>query len=454
MDATGSPQQQIITQQELDEWSKEYAAATTQHVAQRAVTKNGILQSAESIEVVRQLSPANFAFSVDVDNEAVANQLQSGRCWMFAGLNFLRWHIEKKLDLPHGTFELSQAYLTFYNKLERAAWFLEHMIGTADKDLGEREVEYLLSAPMEDGGYWDWIAGLIEKYGVMPHAAMSETHCTNDTKELNAVLSHLLRKDALKLRALRRENKDTEAPMKEMLSEVYRVLCVCVGEPPKTFNFEYLDKKNVYHGDYDLTPKAFYDKYVPIDLKDYVACTNFPGDSRPYNQIYTIQASNQIPNRRLIYLNMPMHDLKDLVLKQLDGGKGEPIWFASDVLAHCDLTLGVMSEQLYDLQSMFNIDFTMDKGDGLDTMQSGPDHAMLIAGVNIVNGKPEKWKIENSWGTEAGGHKIGHLGYFAATDEWFDNYVYVAAINKKYLSAEQLKALEGEPQVLPFWTQL
>lgn len=455
MISLATPEAQRVTPQKLAQWGEAYSKAATQHVAQRSVMRNGIMESSENIDVIKQLAPANFAFSVDVDSEAVANQLQSGRCWMFAGLNLLRWHIEKQLNLPHGTFELSQAYLTFYNKVERAAWFLENVVRTADKDFGDREVDYLFSAPMEDGGYWDWIAGLIAKYGIMPHSAMAETHCTNDTAEVNEVLSHLLRKNGLKLREMARKGEDTDAAIDEMLSAVYRVCAVCFGEPPQKFDFQYMDKDNKYHAELGLTPLDFLSKYVPFNVKDdIVAVSNFPGENRPYNRIYTIEASDQIPNGPICYLNVPMEDLKKLVLAQLDGGKGEPVWFASDVLADSDKMKGVMALDLYDMEAMFDIDFGLDKAQGLDTQQFGPDHAMMIAGVDIVDGKPAKWKIENSWGTTNDGQKTGHNGYFVGSDAWFDDFVYVAAVKKSLLSDEQKKVLETDPIVLPFYTTI
>ena len=186
-----------LSKEQIAKMSESFKKAQTQQVAQKAVTTNGILKSAEDVEVLKRLSPANFAFSIDVDKEAVANQLQSGRCWMFACLNTIRFHIEKNLKLPKGSFELSQAYLSFINKLERAAWFMEHIVDTAYNTLDFREVNWLISAPMQDGGDWDMVAALVKKYGVVPHQAMSETHCTNDTAEVNTFLSHLLRQDAL-----------------------------------------------------------------------------------------------------------------------------------------------------------------------------------------------------------------------------------------------------------------
>lgn len=312
-----------ISKEQIAKMAESYKKAETQHVAQRAVTKNGILESAESVEVLKRMSPKNFAFSIDVDDQAVANQKMSGRCWMFACLNVLRFHIEKELDLPKGTFELSQAYLAFFNKLERAAWFLEHAVATADKPLDDREVDWLFTTPMADGGDWDMVCALVKKYGVVPHEAQAETHCTNNTAELNTVLSHLLRQDALKLRTMAQEDKDTKAVQEEMLSEVYRVLAVCFGEPVQKFDFTYNDAKGHYHADLGITPLEFLKKYVPIDLDDYIGVINVPGDANPYGRMYAIQDSDQIPERRNLYLNVPMEELKGYVIDSLKDG--EPV---------------------------------------------------------------------------------------------------------------------------------
>ena len=433
-----------LSKSQIKKMSEDFAKAKTQHVAQRAVTKNGILASAESAEVLKNLSPANFAFAIDLDKEAVANQKMSGRCWMFACLNTLRFHIEKELDLPKGTFELSQAHLAFYNKLERAAWFMDHIVKTADKSLDDREVDWLISAPMADGGDWDMICALVKKYGVMPHQAMAETHCTNDTAELNTVLSNLLRQDAIELRSMAREGKDTTSRQLEMLSDVYRILATCFGEPPEKFDFQYEDAKGAYHADFDITPLEFYKKYVHIDLDDYIGVINVPGAERPYNRMYAIEDSDQIPERENLYLNVAMPDLKELVIKQLKAG--EPVWFGSDVLQHCDRNAGVMAEDLFDLGALFGIRMHMDKEQRYDMKDSLPTHAMVIAGVDFDrDGKPSKWKIENSWGTENHGQKTGNNGYFVCDDWWFDNFVYEVAIRKDLLTPEQQAALGTEP---------
>ena len=439
-----------LTKEMIGKMAEGWKKDKTQHVAQKAVTKNGILASAEDIGLLKELSPANFAFSIDVDKEAVANQLQSGRCWMFACLNTLRFRIEKELNLPTGTFELSQAYLAFYNKLERSAWFMDHIVKTADKDLDDREVNWLISSPMQDGGDWDMVCALVKKYGVVPHQAMAETHCTNNTAELNTVLSHLLRQDALKLRSAVRDGKDTTSMQEEMLGDVYRILSVCFGNPPEKFDFQYEDKDGKYHALYDVTPLEFLEKYVHIDLDDYIGVINVPGENNPYMRMYTIEDSDQIPERENLYLNVEMADLKKLVIEQLKAG--QPVWFGCDVLQHCDRMAGVMDMNLYDLEAMFGIKFEMDKAERFAMHESLPTHAMVIAGVDLdKDGNPTKWKIENSWGTENHGQKTGNNGYFVCGDEWFDNFVYEVAISKEFMTDEQKKVLDTEPIVWPYW---
>lgn len=438
-----------ISFDQIDKMSQAYQGAKTQHVIQKAVMKNGILNSAEDIDILKKLSPPNFAFSIDVDNEAVANQLQSGRCWMFACLNVCRIGIEKELDLPKGTFELSQAYLAFYNKLERAAWFYSHIIETAQKDLNDREVAWLLSAPMADGGDWDMVCGLIKKYGVVPHSAMCETYCTDNTAEINTILSHLLLEHAVTLREMVNRNENTDDTVQEMLTQVYRVLATCFGEPPKKFDFQYNDKNGKYHQDLGLTPQEFLAKYVKIDLDNYIGVINVPGEANPYYRVYTVEDSNQIPERELKYLNVPMDELKELVIQMLKDG--DPVWFGCDVLQHCDRWKGVMDMNLYDIEAMFDIKWTMDKASRFAMHESLPTHAMVFAGVDIVDGKPTKWKIENSWGTENAGKKTGNNGYFVCGDTWFDNFVYEVAIRKDLLTDKQKAALDTDPIVWPYW---
>lgn len=415
-------------------------------IGQNTVMKNGIANSAE---VQRVIEDNNFIFSIDVDYEHVANQMQTGRCWMFACLNTLRHHLEKKYGLKD--FQLSQNYTFFYDKLEKSNYFYENIIKTADRPISDRSVLYLLDTPQQDGGDWDLITAIIDKYGIVPKDKMNETHSSANSMELDAILNKKLRQDALTLRDL--VNKGTspeeiQAVRDGMLDDVYRMLSIVIGTPVDTFDFEYRDANKEYHIDQNLTPKEFYDKYIDIDLKDYIGVINVPTENMPFNKLYGVEMSgNMVGGRPNRYLNVDIDTLKDLTIKQLKGG--DPVWFGCDVLQSSDIVKGIMAIGLYDYESLFNIDFTMDKGQRFEYRESLPTHAMVIGGVDIIDGKPTRWKVENSWGV-----KPGDKGYFVMNDAWMDQYTYEVAIHKDYFTPELLAVLDQEPTILPFWNAM
>lgn len=440
-----------LTVESLAQMRAEYSKAAAQKIAQRATMKNGILDSSENQDVIER---NQFTFSIDIDSEAVANQNQSGRCWMYACLNTLRWHIEKDLKLPKGSFELSQNYTYFYDKLEKCNFFHQQIIDTAEAPLDDRRVTFLLNTPQQDGGDFDLIAAIVKKYGVVPKKCMDETFASIKSAEMNTLLNKLLRKHAIQLRSMVAEQKSTQEidqVRQGMLTEVYHILGVALGTPPETIDFEYRDTHKKYHGDFGLTPLEFAKKYVPIDLDDYVGVINVPIDSMPYNRVYGIEMSNEIikgrPNR---YLNVPMEDLKAITLKQIKAG--EPVWFGCDVMQYADIHKGVLDLDLFSFEDHFGVDFSMDKAQRYMMRESLPTHAMTIAGVDIVDDKPRRWKIENSWGAEVKDQKVGNDGYFVMSDEWMDNFVYEVAVRKDLLSDEQRSALDTEPLILPYWS--
>lgn len=440
-----------ITDKELEQMRKDYRKKETQQVVSRAVAFNGIDGSSENNTL---LTTDQFQFSIDVDSEVPANQQQSGRCWMFATLNTIRWHIEKNLKLPKGSFELSQAYNAFYNKMERANWFLTRTIQTAEKPLDDAEVIWLLTNAMQDGGDFPMMIDLVKKYGVIPHTAMPETACTNNTAKLNDILSKLLRKDALILRSMVAESAskaELNQKQKEMLNEVYRVLCVAMGEPPQTFNFEYRDTRGKYHADFNITPQEFVKKYVPINLEDYLGVCNIPETMVPFGRAFGVEDSNEIvdgePNR---YLNVPMEELKRCAIEQLKAG--EPVWFGCDVLQMSDFQKGMLSLDLYDYNKLFDIDLDLTKDERYQMSISGPTHAMTLAGVDLdKDGKPIRWKVENSWGTKAHGKPVGHGGYFIMDDAWFDQYMFEVAVRKGLIDKKYRDGMNQEPIILPYW---
>lgn len=409
----------------------------------RAVMNNGILATSENTDSKVAMTPT---FSIDLAAEKVSDQKQSGRCWMFAALNTMRRSIAAQFNLKD--FELSQNYTNFWDKFEKANYFYENILNTADQPLSSRKVAFLLATPQQDGGQWDMLTALIAKYGIVPQSVMPETYNSERSNEINATLNLKLRKDAVSLRQMvadKASEADIAAAKNRFLSQDYRLLVYALGEPPMKFDFQYRDKDNHYHSDRDLTPQRFFEKYVGWDLDQYQSIINAPTADKPYNHLYTVEMlGNVVGGRQVRHLNLDINTFKQLAIKQLQAG--ESVWFGCDVGQSSDRKLGIMDTAIYDKNTLFNVDLDMTKAQRLDYGESMMTHAMVITGVDLVAGKPTKWKVENSWG-----NKVGEKGYFVMSDAWLDQYVYQIVINKKYLSDDLLKATKEDPKVLAPW---
>ena len=432
-----------ISKNTTEKFAEAYQQNNEQNALQRGVVKNGITASAETIQGHVNNVPV---FSVDVTTGKVSNQKQSGRCWMFAALNTFRHKMLNAFNLKD--FELSQNHTFFWDKYEKANYFYENVLATAQEPLSSRKVAFLLQTPQQDGGQWDMIVSIFQKYGVVPKAVMPESSNSSNSRDLNNYLNKKLRKDAGTLRQLVADGQ-SEAAIQEakegMLQEIYNFLATSLGTPPETFDFEYRDEEKNYHIDRGLTPQTFYDKYVGVDLDDYVSIINAPTADKPYNKSYTVEMlGNVVGGKEVKYLNVDMETFKKLAIAQLE--QGESVWFGCDVGQSSTRDSGIMALDAYDMNDLFDIDFTMTKAQRLDYGESLMTHAMVLTGVDIVDGKSTKWKVENSWG-----EKVGTNGFFVMSDEWMDEYTYQIVVRKEFLTAEQLAAFEAEPQVLAPW---
>ena len=432
-----------ISKNTTEKFAEAYQQNNKQNALQRGVVKNGITASAETIQGDVNNVPV---FSVDVTTGKVSNQKQSGRCWMFAALNTFRHKMLNAFNLKD--FELSQNHTFFWDKYEKANYFYENVLATAQEPLSSRKVAFLLQTPQQDGGQWDMIVSIFQKYGVVPKAVMPESSNSSNSRDLNNYLNKKLRKDAGTLRQLVADGQ-SEAAIQEakegMLQEIYNFLATSLGTPPETFDFEYRDEEKNYHIDRGLTPQTFYDKYVGVDLDDYVSIINAPTADKPYNKSYTVEMlGNVVGGKEVKYLNVDMETFKKLAIAQLE--QGESVWFGCDVGQSSTRDSGIMALDAYDMNDLFDIDFTMTKAQRLDYGESLMTHAMVLTGVDIVDGKSTKWKVENSWG-----EKVGTNGFFVMSDEWMDEYTYQIVVRKEFLTAEQLAAFEAEPQVLAPW---
>lgn len=415
-------------------------------IARNAVTSSGVRAAARDAEVA---ALATTTFDIQLEQGEITDQKRSGRCWMFASLNTMRYRIMKKLGIK--TFELSQAYPLFWDKYERANWFFENIIATAGEELTSREVAYLLADPLCDGGQWDMFRSLVKKYGVVPKEAMPETVCSSNTGDMNKYLTRYLRAGAKRLRdalAAAATADEARAVKQELMEGVYRMLAICLGEPPASFEVRIRDEKNELKASGTYTPQQFFAEFVDMNLDDYVSIISAPTADKPYLRSYTVKyLGNVVEDGTVRYVNLPIDALKRVAVAQLKDGL--PVWFGSDVDQGFLSADGVLDPAALDVDTLFGlpIETGLDKAARLDYGESVMTHAMTLQGVNLnEEGAPTRWRIENSWSDEH-----GKKGYDVASDAWFDEYVYQVVVDKKYLTDEELAAYEAAPTVLAPW---
>ena len=293
------------------------------------------------------------------------------------------------------------------------------------------------------------VVSLFEKYGVVPKSVYPESVASSNSRELNQYLNKLLRQGAQILRDLIAGGADqaaVQAKKEELLQEIFNYLAMTLGLPPRQFDFAFRDKDNNYQSEQNITPQAFFEKYVGLKLSDYVSVINAPTADKPYGKSYTVEMlGNVVGAPSVRYINLPMDRFKELAIAQMKAG--ETVWFGSDVGQVSDRQKGILATNVYDFTASMDINLTQDKAGRLDYSESLMTHAMVLTGVDLyADGKPVKWKVENSWGD-----KVGQKGYFVASDAWMDEYTYQIVVRKDFLTAEELAAYEAEPQVLAPW---
>ena len=431
-----------VTDSLLNRFGADYEASAERHLATLALSKSelsSVAFSSKGANAMRQ------KFSVEVPTLEVTNQKSSGRCWLFAATNVLRERIAQARNLEN--FELSQSYLAFWDKFERCNYFLESILETAALPTTDRTVMHILSTGVHDGGQWDMFANIVRKYGVVPKDVYDETYQSSNTRSMNAQLNRALKVAAAGLRRMAADKADADAIQAEKnktLDAIYGFLCSCYGEPPKAFDFEFVDKDQVYHIEKNLTPLTFAERYVGDLLDQVVSVINAPTADKPYHKTYTIRMlGNVVGGREVRHLNLTMDEFKAAIIAQMQAGK--VVWFGSDVGKFGERERGMWDDQCFDMELLTGLNLTISKADALDYGFSAMNHAMVLTGVQLEDGRPVRWKIENSWGD-----KNGSKGYYVCSDSWFDQYVYQAAVEKEYLG--DLAALsEKEPVVLAPW---
>lgn len=415
-------------------------------VAKNATTSMGLRRAARVPEGVAANA---LQFDIEVKQGERTNQERSGRCWMFASLNTMRYRTIKKFNLK--TFELSQAYPLFFDKLEKSNWFLENVLDTLEEPLDGRLMAHLLADPIGDGGQWDMFKSLVRKYGVVPKEAMPETACSRNTHDMDACLTRYLRGAAKRLR----ETADAEATTndllamkKEMMGDVWHLLVTCLGEPPARFGVRLRDKDDKVVLSGEFTPQEFFGRAVDMELDDFVSLISAPTADKPYYRSFTVsRLGNVWEDGTVRHLNLPIDELKRVAIAQLKDDL--PVWFGCDVDQSYLRDEGIMDTAAIDVDALmgFPVSGALDRAERLDFGESLMTHAMVLEGVRMdAEGRPAMWKVENSWGKDH-----GRDGFDTLSDAWFDEYVYQVVVDRKYLTEDERAAYEATPVELAPW---
>ncbi len=431
-----------MTKTQIARYRKAFNADPAARVAQNAVSNAELTGLALSRELVQNM---DFSFSTKLDDWEVTAQMRSGRCWLFATLNLFRVGAMKKMNLKK--FEFSQAHIHFWDKFERANHFLEAIIETSDRPVDDRTIHFLLGDPIGDGGQWNMAMNLIRKHGLVPKSAYPESHSSSNTRWMNAVLKDILRSSASELRAILDgggSSKEARAHKESRMADIWRILCIHLGTPPSAFDWQWRDKDDEFHRKGTMTPQEFAAEFVEIDWEDYVCIVNDPRNE--YYRTYTVDfLQNVAGGPPVVYLNVPSEEMKAITQKLLEDGM--PVWMGCDVGKQMERKRGLWDAELFELEDLYGVGFGMDKANRLRFGQTMMTHAMLFTGVDVVDGEPRRWRVENSWGAKESGIK----GYFTMNDSWYDEYMFEIAAPRDYLTGEMLAGLEADPVVLPAW---
>jgi len=387
----------------------------------------------------------NHLFSNKVETSAITNQKKSGRCWLYTGLNTLRPMVVDSYKMKQ--FEFSQTYNFFWDQFEKANLFMEAMIATADLAVDDRKIVWLFKNPVGDGGQWTTFADNVKKYGLVPSSAMPDTYQSENTRMMSKLLKRKLRENGLRLREMANNKmsmKDLEEAKLEMLSEIYRILALSLGEPPTEFTWQFEDKDGMISEAKTFTPVQFYDEVIGINLDDYVMLMNDP--SKDYNKLYEVEYDRNLQEgNNWKFINLPIEKVKEFARASILNN--EAMYFSCDVGKQLNTKTGTLDLNNYDYNALMGVNFAMEKKERIVTYESGSTHGMALVGVNILpNDNVDKWLLENSWGKEK-----GHNGFLTMTDEWFDEYMFRLIVNKQYIDKKTLSILNKKAIFLPPW---
>ncbi|BAP39611.1 aminopeptidase C [Metamycoplasma canadense] len=435
---------EFISKEMLKKMEEKYENDLTNKIIESSIFKNGLRKSSLNNEVVKK---HNFVFSNETKNGNITNQKASGRCWIFAGINSIRTKLMDDLNIE--SLELSQNYIHFFDKLEKANFYLDWIENNGlELDNEDRLFRRFNASPISDGGYWEFFVNLVKKYGVVTKNAMNESFSSEATNDMVTQINWRLKAYTLKMKKVYSETKNINNVKKlrvQALEDVYNILVKSLGKPPKTFKFEYMDKDKKYISLDEMSPIQFYEKYIGDFLDNKIDLISDPRNKFPLNSIIQAPLSNNmVGGQPFTMVNVDIELMKRVMINQIKAG--EPVWFACDVSSFSNKE-GILDSELYNYDLTLTKTPEFSKAEKFESRASVIAHAMNMVGVNLdKDGNPLYWKVENSWGTD-----VGNKGFWSMSDQWFTDYNYMAIIDKKYLPEEVLEAFNKPISIItPF----
>ena len=444
----------------LSDWNQEFHKDPTHNLGS-TVLKNFNADDALLCKT-RLVQQDNRVFNVKLSNDEinpVTNQKASGRCWLFASTNQLRPIVMKKLNLKE--FELSQAYLFFYDKLEKANYFLDQIIDTYQEPIDSRLVQYLLQDPVQDGGQYSMFLNLVQKYGLIPKDLYDDTtYSTTASRKMNSLLTTKLRDFAQQLRDTITKNGNNPAAeavttlRAEMQKEIFKLLTLFMDLPPvrpdQKFKWDYVNKDKEVKV-IECTPMEFAEQYceLPLSKPETLPVSLINDPRHEYGKLIKIdRLGNVIGGSDVLYLNVDSDTLSRLVVKRLQNDKG--VFFGSDVPKYMEKKHGIMDIKLWNYKAV-GYELEQSKADRIRYHETMMTHAMLINGAHVEKeGElPVRYRVENSWGKDS-----GKDGYYVMSQEYFEQYCFQIVVDLDELPselAEKFTSGKEAPIVLPIW---
>ena len=427
-----------ISLEQIQTFSKKYNENEINKIIEKEITKKGLETVCINENIISENSPS---FNIELPESKREDQKDSHRCWIYAGLNTIKYDVAKNLNIDINELELSNNYIAFFDKLEKSNNAYENAINLKRIDFEYINNENVFRFCVSEGGYWEWFVAIVNKYGIVPKCIMPDAFESDNWEKLELIYTEKVKKDILKLIKLKEQNTKIEEIRKvkeKFVEENYFMLSKILGEPKYEFSYEYNDINNIYKKIEKITPLQFKQKFLTIKIEDFVSVGNLPMYNKEYKKIYRKKyLGNIVGNSYAEFLNLPINDLKELTIKQL---KDEiPVWFSLYRQKFRDDNTGILDTRLYNYAETLNIDY-LSKEEALNLSDIYTEHAMIFCGVNIIEGKPQRWKVEDSYGD-----KDRFNGYYIMNDNYFDEFVLNVIIDKKYLNKEQLQLLEQRP---------